>query len=86
MIQEILKLNGSVLTRTFLFQTHKNSVFEKHNEQGTRRDVDTLRRCKGSRRRDVVRVQNPLLPLRCDVETSRCWKVVTSKRCDVGSV
>ena len=42
MILEILKLNGSVSTRTFLFQTDKNSVFETcakpckiHNEQGT---------------------------------------------------
>ena len=42
MILEILKLNGSVLVRTLLFQTFKNSVFEtcakpckKHNEQST---------------------------------------------------
>ena len=81
MILEILKLSGSVLTRTFLFQTHKSSAFEtcakpykKRNEQGTNSHVATFRR------RDAMRVQNPTIAF-----TSQRWECLTQTSCQVTS-
>ena len=90
MILEILKLNGSVLTHTFLFQTLKSSVFEtctkpyyNLNEQGTNstEHVTTSSRCDvgTSRRRHVATLE------RRDVVTLRRWNVATSSRCVVGT-
>ena len=94
MILEILKLNGSVLTRTFLFQTHKSAMFKtcakpykKGNEQGT--SNDTSRHCHVAKlkHRDVARIQNPTATFtsrRCHVATLARPYVAMSPHRDVG--
>ena len=62
MILEILKLNDAVLTRTFLFQTHKSSVFE-NCAKPTRKEMNkapSVPNFMTSKHRDAVRVENPI--------------------------
>ena len=83
MILETLKLNGSLLTRTFLFQTHKSSVFEtcaKPYKKGIR-NVATL--CGFN----VAMLTRPYVATspNCDVGMSSLRNFGMSSRRDVGT-